>query len=135
MPKGKNKFALYMTPETQAMVREMFPQDNCRSQSEYIEKAIRFYTGYLKTQDSTTFLTEVLVSSLQGAIADSEMHIKRMLFKLSTELGLLTRIVASYEGLDANGLHSLRGQVVDDLKHTNGTLQLDEAVRRHQAGR
>ena len=45
MVTGKVKFALWLTPETRALVEENYRADNCKSQSEYIEKAIEFYSG------------------------------------------------------------------------------------------
>lgn len=40
---GKEKFALWITPEAKKEVEAHYKQDNCKSQSEYIEKAVRFY--------------------------------------------------------------------------------------------
>ena len=42
---GKEKFALWITPEAKREVETHYKQDNCKSQSEYIEKAVRFYSG------------------------------------------------------------------------------------------
>lgn len=43
MVKGKQKFALWLTPEAKSEVESHFEEDNFKSQSKYIEKAIRFY--------------------------------------------------------------------------------------------
>ena len=45
MVKDKVKFALWITPEAKAIVEGHYLADNCKSQSEYIEKAVRFYSG------------------------------------------------------------------------------------------
>lgn len=52
MPREKIKFALWMKPETQLLVRDVCPRDNCKSQSEFIEKAIHFYAGHVETKNS-----------------------------------------------------------------------------------
>ncbi len=44
---NKVKFALWAYPETLKDVEVHYQNDNCRSQSEFIEKAIKFYIGYL----------------------------------------------------------------------------------------
>ena len=36
MPREKIKFALRISPETQQLVKEMCPRDNCRTQNEFI---------------------------------------------------------------------------------------------------
>ena len=57
---GKEKFALWITPEAKKEVEAHYKQDNCKSQSEYIEKAVRFYSGYLDTEHAKSIC---LVSS------------------------------------------------------------------------
>ena len=47
MVKGKEKFALWITPECKQLVDDCYTDDQCQSRSEYIEKAILFYTGFL----------------------------------------------------------------------------------------
>lgn len=47
MVKGKTKFALWITPECKRLVDDYYADDQCQSRSEYIEKAILFYTGFL----------------------------------------------------------------------------------------
>lgn len=44
---NKVKFALWAYPETLKDVEVHYKHDNCKSQSEFIEKAIKFYIGYL----------------------------------------------------------------------------------------
>ena len=51
MVKDKVKFALWLTPETREIVETHF-QNEGGSRSEYIEEAIRFYSGYLDTQNA-----------------------------------------------------------------------------------
>ena len=85
MPREKIKFALRIRPETQQLVKDFFPLDGCENQSEFIEKAIRFYAGYVASRDGTEFLAPILVSALQGMVANAENHIVRLLFKLAVE--------------------------------------------------
>ena len=48
-PDDKNKFTMYVKNSTLDMVVAMYKDDNCRSKSEYIEKAIIFYSGFLSS--------------------------------------------------------------------------------------
>ena len=43
----KQRFGLKIFPETLEIVDTLFKHDNCKSRSEFIEKAVRFYCGYL----------------------------------------------------------------------------------------
>ncbi len=81
MSQSKIKFALRMSPETQQLVKELCPRDNCQTQNEFIEKAIRFYAGYISGQEATAYLPVALVAALQGAVQGSEARTTRLLFK------------------------------------------------------
>ena len=86
MSTEKIKFALRITPETQKLVKDLCPRDNCQSQNEFIDKAIRFYAGYLSAKDAVEVLPPALVAALKGTVQDSEGRIARLLFKLAVEL-------------------------------------------------
>ncbi len=45
--KDKIRFALWLKPETMEKVRTASAQDDCGSLSEFIEKAVLAYLGYL----------------------------------------------------------------------------------------
>ena len=42
----KVKFPLYVFPETMQKIDMLYEAHNCKSKTEFIEKAIRFYCGY-----------------------------------------------------------------------------------------
>lgn len=42
MTESKKKCAIWLTHETKELVEHMYASDNCKSQSEFIEKAILF---------------------------------------------------------------------------------------------
>ena len=44
--KKKQKFALWVTEETMKKVEKLYREENVKSRSEFIEKAINFYCGY-----------------------------------------------------------------------------------------
>ncbi len=57
MPREKSSPHRKSLPETQQLVKEMCPRDNYRTQNEFIEKAIRFYAGYVSGQDTTALIS------------------------------------------------------------------------------
>ena len=52
MAREKIKFALRIAPENQQLVKNLCARDNCQSQNEFIEKAIRFYAGYVSGKEA-----------------------------------------------------------------------------------
>mgnify|MGYP006946997181 CR=1 FL=1 len=53
MATDKRKHAFWLTDEAKKMVEIDAHMDNCGSQSEFVEKAIRFYDGYVKKYQRT----------------------------------------------------------------------------------
>ena len=129
MPREKVKFALRIMPETLLLVRDMCPKDNCRSQSEFIEKAIRFYAGYVETGNSLDYLAPILASTLTSIVHDSEKRISRLQFKQSVEQSMLMRIIADGLEIDESRLPGLRAECVRDVRSTNGSISLEDEVR------
>ena len=107
----------------------MYRRANCSSRSEYVEKAIRFYTGYISEKDSSLFLSDSLVSTLHGMLTDTENRIATILFKLTVELSIMMNVLASLTNVSDDMLSKLRAKCVEDAKRTNGSISFAKAVR------
>ena len=134
MPREKIKFALRISPETQQLVKEMCLRDNCRTQNEFIERAIRFYAGYVSGQEATAYLPPALASVLRGTVQDTENRICRLLFKLAVEQDMVMNVLAAGMEIPDEQLKALRGRCVQDVKKTGGSISLDDAVRYQRGG-
>ena len=66
MANKKIKFPLWLMPETKATVERLYRQDGCSSQSEFMEKAIQFYCGYLQSEYAGDFLPKILGETLEA---------------------------------------------------------------------
>lgn len=126
--KGAKKFALWVYPDTLETVSELYRGDNCESKSEFIEKAIRFYAGYLTAEDKSAFLPTVVTSTLKSIVAESDNRQSRLLFKLAVELAMLQNVVAASQEIDPESLERLRGECVREVKRLNGGFSLNDAV-------
>ena len=62
----KQKFALYITPQSMDTVNMLYKSDNCSSRSEFIEKAVKFYTGYICASKSVNYISPLLTSMPQS---------------------------------------------------------------------
>ncbi len=86
LPKDKEKFALWVRPTTMQGVRENYREDNCRSQSEFIENAILFYLGYLTADKPKSFLPSMFLSTMKGIVAESATEQADFYSKLRSSL-------------------------------------------------
>lgn len=128
MFENKKKFALWMYPDTLEKVEEIYRKDNCGSRSEFIEKAVRFYIGYLTAEKKDSYLPGVVTSTLKAIVAESDNRTSRMMFKIAVELAVLQNVVAATNEIDEVTLNRLRGECVKEVKRLNGSLSFDDAV-------
>ena len=62
----KRKFALWIRPSLLEEVDSLYESDNCASRSEFMEKALRFYMGYLSSQKNQDYLAHVIPATVKG---------------------------------------------------------------------
>ena len=128
VPKDKIKFALYLYPETLERVRELYRQDDCISRSEFIEKAVRFYVGYLTAEDPSNYLPNLFLSNMRSIASESNSRTNRMLFKLAVEQAMMMNVLAANYDIAPETLARLRGSCVQEVKRLNGMFSLEDAV-------
>jgi len=59
MAEEKVRFQMRINPDTDRKVKATMPLANCRSQNEFVEKALQFYCDYLMAGDCTTILPPI----------------------------------------------------------------------------
>ena len=128
----KIKFPLWVTPKTMETVKEMYKDDDCRSQSEFIEKAIRAYVGYLRADNSPGMLPNYMVSTMKAIVDSSDTRMCRMLFKLAVEMAIMMNLIAAKADIDKVTLERLRGECVAEVKRLNGNFTFDDALKWQQ---
>ncbi len=126
---NKEKFALWAYPDTMEEVTAAYENDNCKSKSEFIEKAIQFYLGYLKQERNVNYLSPRITSQMNAIIAGTEQRLSRNLFKIAVELGKLSHMIAVDNNVDEDTLRELHAMCVDEVRHINGCIDFDSAVR------
>ena len=128
MFENKKKFALWMYPDTLENVEKIYREDNCESKSEFIEKSVNFYIGYLTSGDTKSYLPSVVTSTLKSIVAESDNRMSRMLFKLAVEIAIMQNITASTQDIDPVSLERLRGECVKEVKRLNGNFSFEDAL-------
>ena len=134
MEENKKKFALWIHPSAMEKVERLYQLDNCRSKSEFIEKAINFYCGYLTAENYKEYFPEVIVSTVQGTLDSFENRMASLMFKYAVELAMMMHVSAANFRVDEDTLSRLRGKCVNEVKRVNGQISFDDAVR-YQKGK
>ena len=128
MASNKIKFPLWLTPECKQIVEDNYREDQCQSRSEFIEKAIWFYAGFLHTLDAGAYLPRALKQMLDGTLGVFAERIGRQLFKLAVEQNVNNHILASDTDIDARSYQKMRGLSMDEVKRTNGRIDFEDAL-------
>lgn len=129
VPKEKERLSIYLYPETLEKVKELYRRDDCRTQSQFVEKALRFYIGHLLTDDDASYLPNAMLSTMKSIVAESENKISRTFYKVAVELAMVQNCFAySHQDITAESLALLRESVEHEVKCTNGMLKLEDAV-------
>lgn len=123
----KVKFPLWLYPDTLNRVKELYRDEGCRSQSEFIEKAIRYYIGHLTAENDTSYLPNAFLSSMKSIVAESDNRQNRMLFKLAVEMAMMMNLIAASQDIDEMSLTRLRGECVKEVKRLNGNFTMEDA--------
>ena len=123
----KRRFQLWLKPSVLNMAEELYEGDNCASRSEFIEKAIMFYAGYLYAGRARDYLPRIVTSTLKGIVDESDNRISRILFKLAVEQAITMNVVAATCSISRDQLDKLRGMCVSQVKKTNGAYSFNDA--------
>ena len=125
---NKKRTAVWLSPGVIRRMDSWLEEDNCSTRSEFIEKALWFYMGYLATEDTSEYLSQALVETLQGIVADNSNRLRTMIFKWCVELNMMGHTIAAHFRADPINRRELRAYAVDEVKRTNGQISFDRAL-------
>ena len=117
-PDGDNarvRFALYTDEATLGQVKQNYKQDGCGCMSEYVTKAIHYYTELHSLADCSHVVPDIIASTLKDITRESDNRQGRLLFKLAVELAILQNVVAANYGISKTDLERLRGICVNEV--------------------
>ena len=129
MNEDKKRHTVWLTSDAWSQVKTSYTKDNCTTKNEYIKKAIRFYTGYLNTQNAASYLPRVLADVLDGKLGALGTRIGKLLFKLAVEQDMIANITAAVNEVHLDDVERLRARCIREIRQTNGVINLEDAVR------
>ncbi|MGN0979833.1 MAG: hypothetical protein ACI4PT_05820, partial [Candidatus Avoscillospira sp.] len=98
----------------------------------FINKALRFYMGYLGSEDNTAYLSRALLTAIQGTMDDNANRLRSLIFKWCVEMNMMSHTIAAHYRTDEIYTRELRAFAVDEVKRTNGQVDFEDAVRRQR---
>ncbi|MCL1952316.1 MAG: hypothetical protein FWF60_05755 [Oscillospiraceae bacterium] len=130
----KIRIPVWIRPSVNADVAGLFAGDNCRSPSEFIEKAVVFYCGFVRAERAEAYLSKVLTTTMRGMLDGFEDRQASLLFKLAVEMAMMLHVTAAANEVTPETLTRLRGRCVQEVKALHGRISFDEAARFQRDG-
>ena len=125
--KSKNRF--YIEKEMLETADGLLAAANVRSRNEFVNEALKFYCGYLRSRKAEDYLLQSLSSVLTNTVQDSENRLARMDFKIAVELSKLSQVIAYTHDVDEESLGRLHAKCVEEVKRINGAVDFEDAYR------
>lgn len=124
----KIRIPLWIYPSTEKKINQNFKADNCKSPSEFIENAIKFYLGYLSEEENINYISPMITETVKAQIKGTEQRLARLIFKVAVELGKLSHMTAAMNDVDEETLKSLHAMCVTEVRKINGIIDYEDAV-------
>ena len=129
MDENRHRHTVWMDDNVWDQVESRYHRDNCSTKNEFIEKAIRFYSGYLDTESADAYLPRVLADVLEGKLGALGKRMGHLLFKLSVDQNLMGNLLAADIEIAPDQLRKARVRCVKEVKETNGEISFEDTVR------
>ncbi len=127
--KQKQRFSTSFQPETAKRLEQHFRDDGSTTRTEFVEKAVNFYIGYLQSERDAAYLPQVISTTMEGRLGMLEDRLSALSFKQSVELDMVIRLLAAYFSMSKENLRRLRGESVSSVRATNGRLTFEQIAQ------
>ena len=118
------KSTIYISKECYQIIESLILQTNGQSRNRVITDAIKFYYGYISGEINLDYLCGTFGNKLDATIKRSDDRTSRILYKMAVELSMLTRICATDKILTKETYDRMRKNAAQDVKTTNGILDI-----------
>lgn len=115
------------------MVQEQYKRDGCSTQNEFVENAIRFYSGYLNSKCASDFQPKLLAQTLERTLGLFADRMGRLLFKQTVEHNVMNHILASDTDIDAATYQKMRNMSYQEVAQTHGQISFQEVLREEKS--
>ncbi len=124
---NRERMPFRMKPETKMNIERWYRADNCKSQNEFIEKAVNFYADWLSA-GRNAILPQAIATAIDGRLSILEDNLRSLSFNHSLAQEMTTSILARAFEFDRDELAKIRAESVQNVKRTNGRISLEKHV-------
>ena len=125
----KQRYSVWLSKDAVQKSDAAVVMEGLPNRSDFIEKAIHFYSGYLYQEKHMDFLSDVMMETMSGVVKTSENRIAKLLFKIAVEMEKLESMLAAINDMDEETMRRLHVRCVNEVKKINGIITMEKAVR------
>lgn len=125
----RTRYNLHLPNEVMSLIQKWYKDDGCTTMNEFVERAIKFYAGYVSNEQNHNYLPNIVLSTMKSIVRESENRHNRNLYRIALEMSMLMNIMAATHHIPEDSLAKLRGDCEEEIRRINGTLSIDTAVR------
>ena len=125
---NKEPTTLWLRPSTMGKVDAALAIAKCKSRSEFVEEAIRYYLDHLISCDVHEYLTKELRDEFHKAAVENENRIRSLIFKWAVELNMMCHTIAAHYRADPINRRQLRAFAVKEVMDTKGKVSFNHAL-------
>lgn len=95
----------------------------CNSRSDYIDKAVEFYNGYIHNKNNEEYVNKNVINTVQAILDSFKKRMARQLFKQSVEISKIFWLIIKELDIDPADADTLHADCVEEVKKINGAIQ------------
>lgn len=122
----KERVGILMPPSQIAEIDALYPLHGHASRSDFVCKAVEFYTGFLQQDRKELYMSKTVLVFLEEQFGKLEARICRQLFRMCVEQEMASHLFASQSlGVPEETFEELRRNCVRAVKRTIGNIRYD----------
>lgn len=103
-----------------AEIDKMLSLADMDSRSDFVNKAIYFYIGFLNTKKTETYLLSTFSAMIKGTIGGTEDRLSRLMYKIAVELAMQNRIIAYDKLFEESAIDQIREIAEKEVNEITG---------------
>ena len=111
----KKRISLFASEDLVQRIYDSLHKTDCKSRNEFILEAIKFYLGYLYSEEDSSYLVRSIDSSINSSMKSLEDRLAKNIFKSAVEMSMMMNILAANLEIDETVLKQLRKKCIDDV--------------------
>ena len=124
----KKIVSMYCEESLLEEIESNLERSECGNRSEFLNKAARFYLGYLAVAEQGETVFPVFDAALNARIAENNRRLSNAMFRLAVEIAMSNHITAGTNEISERQLEAIRKLCTKEVKNLSGRYRFEDAA-------